>query len=196
MLNSDGSRRLSYDVTNSATAKLARAARDLFDNMVTADISGPELGDLVEQVERLANVFATKADGKPPIDPRMPDSPAHSQIARVPWRSTHYTGEELEGRARFRLIHAGSAGVAHGGAIAFLFDEVMGVFANSRTEGIAWTAWIRVEYRRPTPVGVDLNVHAHHQFTVGRKQTIVGTLHTEDGVEVARAEGLFLAVAE
>jgi acyl-coenzyme A thioesterase PaaI-like protein len=86
----------------------------------------------------------------------------------------------------------GAPGRAHGGIVAALVDETMGLVI-SMASTLAFTGRLTVTYRAPTPVGVPLEVRARLVEQVGRKITIQGELKTGDQL-LAQSEGLFIAV--
>ena len=90
--------------------------------------------------------------------------------------------------------HEGPPGRAHGGMVASLFDEVMG-FALWMEARPAFTAWLRVDYRAPTPLAEPIELRASVTSRDGRK-VFVGATATHDGQVVAEAEGLFVIPRE
>jgi acyl-coenzyme A thioesterase PaaI-like protein len=86
----------------------------------------------------------------------------------------------------------GAPGRAHGGIVAALIDETMGlVLSIEGTPG--FTGKLAITYRAPTPIGKPLEVRAHLAERNGRKLTIKGWIKSE-GKFLAQAEGLFIAV--
>jgi acyl-coenzyme A thioesterase PaaI-like protein len=86
----------------------------------------------------------------------------------------------------------GAPGRAHGGIVASLIDEAMGI-ALSVTATPAFTGRLGVTYRGPTPIGEPLEVRARVTEIRGRKITITAELRTPDRL-LAEAEALFIAV--
>ncbi len=95
-------------------------------------------------------------------------------------------------RATLGAAFEGAPGRAHGGTVATLFDEVMGFVASIHATW-AFTGRLTVTYRAPTPIGVELEVRARLHSRHGRKLR-VDAQATADGVVVAEAEGVFIAV--
>ncbi|MHB8593661.1 MAG: PaaI family thioesterase [Acidimicrobiales bacterium] len=86
----------------------------------------------------------------------------------------------------------GAPGRAHGGAVAALFDEVMGfVLSIERTP--AYTGRLAVTYRAPTELEEQLELRARLKRRDGRKLYMVGEAR-QNGRIVAEAEALFIAV--
>jgi acyl-coenzyme A thioesterase PaaI-like protein len=86
----------------------------------------------------------------------------------------------------------GAPGRAHGGIVASIIDETMGL-AMSLSQTPAFTGRLTVTYRAPTPVGQPLEVRARLSDRSGRKMIITAELRAADQL-LAEAEGLFITV--
>jgi acyl-coenzyme A thioesterase PaaI-like protein len=86
----------------------------------------------------------------------------------------------------------GAPGRAHGGVVAALIDETMGLVL-SIVGSPGFTGRLTVTYRAPTPLGVPLEVRARLAGREGRKMTIVAEMRDADRL-LAQAEGLFITV--
>jgi len=100
----------------------------------------------------------------------------------------------LSGRVTFGRYYLGGNGAAHGGSQPLLFDDMLGRLVNRGRNGVARTAYLKVNYRQVTPLGVELHVWLQIDREEGRKRWCTGTLSTADGVVVADVEALFLAL--
>jgi acyl-coenzyme A thioesterase PaaI-like protein len=91
--------------------------------------------------------------------------------------------------------HQGAAGIAHGGAVAAAFDEVLGA-AQAHHVDSAVTASLATDFLRPVPVGAVVHLEAVVVAHEGRKLHIEGEarLDAPDGPLAARARGLFVEV--
>lgn len=87
----------------------------------------------------------------------------------------------------------GPPGFVHGGVIALVFDELLGVVAVVRGAG-AMTGTLTVRYRRPTPIQRRVALRAWLDRVDGRKVFIRGEMLVDDEV-TAEAEGVFIRVA-
>jgi acyl-coenzyme A thioesterase PaaI-like protein len=96
--------------------------------------------------------------------------------------------DRIEGEVTFGPAYEGPPGHCHGGMVAAMFDELLG-FAQP---GPGFTAYLHIDYRRPTPLGRRLDLASWIDRTEGRKRYIRGTCSL-DGVVLAEAEGLFIA---
>jgi acyl-coenzyme A thioesterase PaaI-like protein len=95
------------------------------------------------------------------------------------------------GRVWFRQFHHGANGAAHGGAIALLFDELLGTLSNSDGRPAARTAYLTTNFRRIARIGVELRYEATIDRVEGRKVFSSGRL-TDGEHLVADAEALFV----
>lgn len=86
----------------------------------------------------------------------------------------------------------GAPGRAHGGVVAALLDEVMGLM-NVIHGSMAYTAQLDITYVAPTPVGEPIVARAWLAGQDNRKQFVEATLHADD-VLVASAKGLFISI--
>ena len=80
----------------------------------------------------------------------------------------------------------------HGGVIAELFDELLGL-SNILVGLGAMTGTLTIRYRRPTPLLAPLELAARHTGSEGRKVFAWGGLYHE-GELTAEAEGIFIHV--
>ena len=102
--------------------------------------------------------------------------------------------DEEEAVARVRLGHAfeGAPGRAHGGIVASIFDDVMGIVLTIHSTP-AFTARLTVSYLAPVPVGAELEFRARLTSRDGRKLSMAAAA-THNGNVIAEAEGLFIAL--
>jgi acyl-coenzyme A thioesterase PaaI-like protein len=93
---------------------------------------------------------------------------------------------------RFGSAYEGPPGSVHGGVVAAMFDEVLGM-TQSLSGQAGMTGSLTVKYRRPTPLHRDLRFEGTLERVEGRK--IFTTARCLDGDTVtAEAEGLFISV--
>jgi acyl-coenzyme A thioesterase PaaI-like protein len=86
----------------------------------------------------------------------------------------------------------GAPGRAHGGVVAALLDEVMGLM-NVIHGAMAFTAQLDITYLAPTPVGEPIVARAWLTRRDDRKRYVEATLNAGD-VKVASATALFIAI--
>lgn len=91
---------------------------------------------------------------------------------------------------RLGIEYQGPPGCVHGGIVALVFDEMLGL-ANAAAKSVGMTADLRVVYRSPTPLDTPLRFEARQDRVEGRKIWASATLHAGDTL-CARAEALFI----
>ena len=99
---------------------------------------------------------------------------------------------EIRGRVTFDYPFEGPPTCVHGGVIAELFDELLGL-SNILVGVGAMTGTLTIRYRRPTPLLAPLELAARHTGRDGRKVFAWGGLY-HDGELTAEAEGVFILV--
>lgn len=95
---------------------------------------------------------------------------------------------DTEGSVRFGAAYEGPPGHVHGGYLAAMFDELLGQAQGQP----GFTAYLTVNYRRPTPLFRELSLRGWVERLDGRKRLVRGTCHL-NGVLLTDAEGLFVA---
>jgi acyl-coenzyme A thioesterase PaaI-like protein len=96
------------------------------------------------------------------------------------------------GHAHFTSPYEGPPGCVHGAIIAAAFDRVFNV-ANIKSSIAGPTAYLHVDYRRPTLLRRDLGFEGWVEKVDGRKVTCRGRI-VQDGQVTCEAEGLFIQV--
>jgi acyl-coenzyme A thioesterase PaaI-like protein len=101
-------------------------------------------------------------------------------------------GNEVVMRVTLGAAFEGAPERAHGGVVAALLDETMGLVL-SIAGSPAFTGRLSVAYRAPTPIGVPLEARARLDRRSARKLTITSELRSGDTL-LAEGEGLFITV--
>jgi acyl-coenzyme A thioesterase PaaI-like protein len=97
----------------------------------------------------------------------------------------------IRGEVTFAEYHNGPPfDLVHGGVIALVYDELLGM-AGMLGGGGGFTANLTVEYRRPTPLGVPLQLATWTSEPDGRKLYGHGEMRF-DGELLTEARGLFI----
>jgi hypothetical protein len=99
---------------------------------------------------------------------------------------------EVRGRVTFGYAYEGPPTCVHGGVIAELFDELLGMSNILAGQG-AMTGTLKIRYRRPTPLLAPLELAARHTGKEGRKVFAWGGIYYQ-GELTAEAEGIFIEV--
>ena len=90
----------------------------------------------------------------------------------------------------------GWEGIAHGGIVATILDEVMG-WALAAVDAWGFTAKMTIEYTRPVPVGT--RIRGEGRLVERRKRLLTMTarlLDVETGVVLATADALYVAAPQ
>jgi acyl-coenzyme A thioesterase PaaI-like protein len=102
-------------------------------------------------------------------------------------------GEEIHTTYTFSPKHSGAPGIAHGGTVAALVDDVCG-FLLFVVQAPAVTRKLEVEYLKPVLVGVAYDLVAKVERFEGRKLFVSCEGRNPEGVLTFRGGGLFLVV--
>eukprot|EP00270_Netrium_digitus_P015247 TRINITY_DN5317_c0_g1_i1.p1 TRINITY_DN5317_c0_g1~~TRINITY_DN5317_c0_g1_i1.p1 ORF type:complete len:207 (-),score=48.32 TRINITY_DN5317_c0_g1_i1:56-676(-) len=105
-----------------------------------------------------------------------------------------YMGEKhLFALWKFGSEMVGHPGIAHGGAIAFAFDESFGILFASLCLGMGLTANLNVNYRKPFMANSNGCLHASIDKVEGRKVYLRAVLQdAPNGTTYAEAMALFV----
>lgn len=103
------------------------------------------------------------------------------------------TPVDLVARCTLTASHGGPPGRVHGGLVAALLDEVVGVAAFA-AGAPGMTASLTVRYRKPTPHNTPLEVRARLDRWDGRKRWVSGEV-IANGEVTAEAEAFLLGAA-
>lgn len=109
--------------------------------------------------------------------------PLHMRVVGDPDGEHH-----IEGDIVFGAAYEGPPGHCHGGWVAAMFDELLG-FVQLKP---GFTAYLKVDYRAPTPLNQELALRGWIESIEGRKRLIRGTCHLGERL-LSEAEGLFIA---
>jgi acyl-coenzyme A thioesterase PaaI-like protein len=189
-----------------AKRTLARAVRGLMDSLCATDAPPSELLAIAAQVEASARRFADQ--------PRMIDPPGVAEGSLGGGMEMFMDRSPLVGLANpvapplrldpnpetrivlggvtFGNAYEGAPGCVHGGHVAAVFDEALGMACIfSGVPGM--TGEITVSYRKPTPIHVPLRIEARFDSMEGRKIYTSGELYFE-GTLLAKSTGLFISI--
>lgn len=102
------------------------------------------------------------------------------------------SGDEVIGDLTLDRRHEGSPGLAHGGVIAAALDDLFaGLVMLLRTPSV--TASLTVEYRRPVPLGIPLELAGRCTGSEGRRLHLHGSL-AAGGELLAEGTAVFVRV--
>lgn len=103
------------------------------------------------------------------------------------------TPEGVQAVHTFDDRHVGAPGIAHGGAVAAVFDDLFG-FLLFKAGGPAVTRQLTVEYLAPVLLGTPYTFTATIENLNGRKLNVSATVSPAAGGIVASAGALFIMV--
>ncbi len=86
----------------------------------------------------------------------------------------------------------GPPGIAHGGAIATVLDELMTAAVYESVHMPTYTVNLNVNYRAPVPLGAPVQIQARVDRIDGRKLFAVASIVSAETVVLAEATGLFV----
>jgi acyl-coenzyme A thioesterase PaaI-like protein len=171
-------------------SELIATLRRLQDRL--ADASGSEELDrwTTQELSRVLERHGPPPSSAGPRHRALSGSPVGLDQVLVPhfW-VTESSSTTVRGSVRFTQAFVGR-GAVHGGAIALLFDDVLGRLVETRAVETR-TAYLRVDFRSLTPVGEDLDIHGTVVSFTGRKLQM-GVELSHRGTLLAEGEGLWI----
>lgn len=114
--------------------------------------------------------------------------PVALKVRRGSPRDDVETDYHITGTVTFGPAYEGPPGHVHGGLIAAMFDELLG-FAQLSP---GFTAYLHINYRKPTPLNAELHLVAWVDSVERRKRIVKGECYLGDE-QLTDAEGLFIA---
>jgi acyl-coenzyme A thioesterase PaaI-like protein len=164
-----------------------RAIQDAAHETTATDEAAGRVASILEEALRElrpAQAIITPDDWNTAAGPRT------ENLISPPLTDVRVSGGKVLATVTFSRYHHGSNGAVHGGSIPLLFDDFLGrIVASSGVR--ARTAWLRVDYRRITPVNQQLQLSAWISQIDGRKYSVQGELRSNDLV-TAEATSLFV----
>tara|TARA_B100000945_G_scaffold191114_1_gene153516 strand:- start:287 stop:946 length:660 start_codon:yes stop_codon:yes gene_type:complete len=201
-----------------AVAQVAKASRRLNRAISGKRISDTELEEIAEVVESMAARFdhgternklddmltrphlaAIYAGQHTPLDLKVGDeiefdpfSIAGGELhpSAIGLSYVKDSEDSVIGTGIIDPMFAGPPERVHGGIQALIIDEVMGALNRMRGRQ-AFTAYLKVDYRGPAPLGVPITFRAWLDSVDGRKIKLLGSGDGPEG-RFMEAEGLFI----
>ena len=186
-----------------AKRRLAQALRELTEVLVTSTPSVGDMDEIAERLELQAREFAK--------EPRLFGQTAfqqdgnhgkrgevnHELNALGGWSNPLAPGLNMwfeDGRAYGTVTcgwaYEGPPGHIHGGYVAAIFDQFMGM-AQMLGKQPGMTGTLKVRYLRPTPLNQELKLEAWLDRVEGRKTIMSATMRSGD-TDTAQCEALFV----
>ncbi|MDJ0879764.1 MAG: PaaI family thioesterase [Halieaceae bacterium] len=186
-----------------AKRRLAQAIRALSEVLVTSTPSIDDMNDIAERLELQARQFAKspriygqwafQADGNHGTRGEV----NHELNALAGWSNPLSPGlnmwienERAYGTVTCGWTYEGPPGHIHGGIVAAIFDQFMGM-AQMMGKAPGMTGRLTTRYHRPTPLNVELKLEAWLETVEGRKTTVHAEMRNGDEV-TATCEALFI----
>lgn len=189
---------------NTAESRLGTAMRRLMDASVLTDADAEEMDAVAAQLDAIAahlegddSVRLAHGTRWPSRDKMAQGDRDHNPVAGPanPLSPPLYVevlgDDEVGAEVTMRPIHEGPPGGVHGGWVASLLDQLLGI-ANIASGNPAMTGELTIRYRRPTPIGVPLTLRARTDWVDGRRMQTSGEIKTADGEITASAVGTFI----
>jgi len=179
--------------------------------------AGPNFGEFVESLRRLQDLAVSTHIPDDVLDDataratalgdllesyRVPEGrspagfnsqlPGRGSLLLLPWQFEKVDTDGVRSRGVFRMYHRGGNSAAHGGTIALLFDDLLGMIVHASGHPIARTAYLHVNYRKVTPIETELVVEGRVDRAEGRKLFCTAELRDLDGTVLADCEALML----
>jgi acyl-coenzyme A thioesterase PaaI-like protein len=190
-----------------AKRRAAQALRELIETLVTSDGTTADINALAEQLEeqaaalaagpRLHGLLAFLRDGK---------HGGHGEVNHElnalggwsnplsPQLNMWLEDNQAFGTVRCGYAYEGPPGYIHGGFIAAIFDQFLGM-AQLVGKNPGMTGTLTVRYHRPTPLNTDLDLRARVHDNIGRKTLVNGEMFAA-GALTASCECLFVRPKE
>jgi acyl-coenzyme A thioesterase PaaI-like protein len=174
--------------------RMIESLRLLQERITGATPPEPLLKEMTRSFEDFAAALErfTVSEGEQIAGHRL-DLPGRGQALVPAFHVDESTDSHVRGRFTFSRYYLGGGGAAHGGTIPLVFDEVLGRLANAGGRPASRTAYLNVNYRSITPIGVELRIEARFDREEGRKRFLSAEIYHGD-ILTADAAGLFVAL--
>lgn len=183
--------------------RVGAAVRRVIESVVSVDASLEVMEQAAAALEGVAAMLEgqpaaqlvgfAEAANAPQFDSFLDRSPVLGQANPIaPPIELSIDNQVVHGKVSFGSAYEGPPGCVHGGWIAAAFDEVLGATQSLSGSG-GMTAYLKVDYRKPTPLHESLRFEGELERTEGRKIYTVGRLFHGD-VLTAEASALFISI--
>jgi acyl-coenzyme A thioesterase PaaI-like protein len=154
------------------------------------DDTWEKAADVAEELVKVLEPFVAP-EGVGPAN-RVPDLPGAGSLLMPPYSVATYEPDNVQLRVQFSRYHVGGNYAVHGGVLPLLFDSVFGMVIHAAGRPISRTAFLRVDYRRVTPIDTPLTVRGWVSKAEGRKAFVAAELRDPEGNLLAEANGLMV----
>jgi acyl-coenzyme A thioesterase PaaI-like protein len=131
--------------------------------------------DMVAGLRRLLDQWSSSLESvavaeSDQVYAQRPDLEGRGQVTSPAIRFESLGEADMKGCVTFDRYFLGSNGAAHGGAVAFMFDEAAGRLAHLGGRPTARTAYLRTTFLSITPIDVPLAISGRILREEGRKR--------------------------
>lgn len=184
--------------------RLARSLREAVQHAATSTAPDGDVDAAAVLVGRAAEILAKGPHGRPYdasaegavgggshgfLSHSPVTGPLNALAARVHLETSD---REVVALVTYGDAYEGPPGCVHGGFVAAIFDEVLGL-AQALSGAPGMTGRLTVTYRSPTPLHTELRVVGRLDSVEGRKISTSGEIRAGDRL-CAEATGLFISV--
>jgi acyl-coenzyme A thioesterase PaaI-like protein len=192
--------------SKAARRRLAAATRLVVERLVASGAPADMLERASEQMEAFGETLGGYPYGRtyegyaePANAPKPEEFFDHSPLSGranpiAPYMTMEVVDGVVHGRVTFGGAYEGPPGCVHGGFVAAVHDEILGL-ANSTGGQPGMTGTLTVVYRKPTPLHTELRLEASLERVDGRKQFCSSKLYAGD-VLCNEAEGIFVTIGQ
>ncbi|NLU84171.1 PaaI family thioesterase [Rhodococcus sp. HNM0569] len=172
--------------------RFVEAMRTMQDRAVSIDAPGELVADVADRLEKIVDELTPYVvpEGRSPAG-RVLDLPGRGSLLMLPWQIEKFDADGVRSRGVFRRYHLGGNGVAHGGTLPLLFDDLMGMIVHAYGRPISRTAYLHVDYRAVTPLDTELVAEGAVERVDGRKTFVKARLLHGDTL-LAECEALMI----
>jgi acyl-coenzyme A thioesterase PaaI-like protein len=173
--------------------RFVSAMRQLQDLAVSAAPGDDVWDDAAVRIEDLVELLDPyeAPEGVSPAG-RTPAMPGFGSVLMPPWTLTEFGPEGVAMKGHFSRYHVGGNHAVHGGVLPLLFDQVFGMVTRAAGRPISRTAFLKVDYRKVTPIDTPLVIRGRVDSIDGRKAFVSGELTDTDGTLLAEGTGLMV----
>ncbi len=173
--------------------RFAAAVRRLQDLAVSTHPDSDSFTAATEAVERVCETLAPfeVPDGHAPAG-RAIGLPGLGSPLMPPWTITESSEVGVTMAGHFTRYHVGGNMAVHGGVVPLFYDWHFGMIVSAAGRPISRTAYLHVDYRAVTPIGIPLISRGRIDRLEGRKAFITATMTDPDGTVLSEANGLMI----
>ena len=193
-----------------AKRRVADATRELISSLVTCTSNVEELTAAAEHIEAQAAVLrqSEQLHGRSQFEKRQGGiyqrtmgslgyelNPMDGQSNPIASKFDIWFDEDrIHGKVFMDWQYEGPPNSVHGGFVASLFDQFLGV-GQKLTGQPGFTGTLSIRYLKPTPIATELRLEGWVEKVEGRKNILKGEMWAGD-VKTATCEGLFISVTK